>query len=369
MLQNAQRALDDPKKENKRIPELQETAIRSFVMKCLAVKYGTPDATTFYDLGDINNKKRKIILGFLLDTNSNFFNTFAENPYERARRENSQTNEPQLEAIIPTALWSSDASLNPYLRISAETVNQGDKVKAYVENGSPFSESYRFFWRIAGINTDVVPFGTKSSYEIDTNELAVGQQRIQFQVTPHKGDAPINVNISFTIAEGIEQTADNEQESVNIPEPITISPREVEAKIVSSGLKAAYDTARISKQWVEMKRLEAVMVEFRQTNIWKGFQNIQAGVTSDSLTNEEVLNQNNEVTEQEVNNDFYIAEQIIDAETGNPMRNISYKIIFKENGKVYENFTDEAGYIYLDKNIPNSEYEIILNNYSTLFVK
>jgi len=66
MLGKAKQALDaeNPQWMKTPLPELQETAIRSFTMKCIALKNGKADS--LYDLGAEGNAIRKVYLRYLL---------------------------------------------------------------------------------------------------------------------------------------------------------------------------------------------------------------------------------------------------------------------------------------------------------------
>ncbi|MCK5903485.1 MAG: hypothetical protein KAG28_10105 [Cocleimonas sp.] len=49
---------------------------------------------------------------------------------------------------------------------------------------------------------------------------------------------------------------------------VRFSPREVENKITTSGLRAAYEKAIDQKKWKKKDRLAKVMIAFRETNLW-----------------------------------------------------------------------------------------------------
>jgi len=108
----------------------------------------------------------------------------------------SNSTEPS--GITPSKIISQSSDIKKDLRISAETVEQGEKIKLWFADGSPLNQSDQFFWRVAGINNDALPFGNQPLYEIDSHKLAVKDQyRIQFFVkkdgTKLDGNAYVNV--------------------------------------------------------------------------------------------------------------------------------------------------------------------------------
>ncbi len=75
---------------NTRLPELQFTAIRSFAIKCIALRNGKIEK--LYDLGQFKNKLRKAYLHFLLD--EQYFKNLTTNPYndDEPQRNSTKVN-------------------------------------------------------------------------------------------------------------------------------------------------------------------------------------------------------------------------------------------------------------------------------------
>jgi hypothetical protein len=174
--------------KNTRLPELQETPIRTFAIKSIALRNG--ELIPLMDLGMADNERRKDHLRFLLD--DVHFNNLVPNV-------NGGTDTPPPAFVIPSQVIPADSDVLPDLRISAETVNQGEVVSIFLQEASRFNDGYRHFWRIAGVDSSVIPFSQTHQYDIDTSRLSVGRQRIQMALHRHNPQETIGVNIFFNV--------------------------------------------------------------------------------------------------------------------------------------------------------------------------
>ncbi len=204
---------EDPKWMNTLIPELQETAIRSFIMKAIAFNNGTVDP--LYDLGPEKdgNPLRKAYLQYILE--DSHFNNLIPLPdkYKKAK-----TAETKKAAITPKDSWASDTALKADLQISAEIMDKGEKVKVFLKDTSAFNHGYTFFWRLAGIDNAVVPFGNQPAYEIDTAKLPEpGKQRIQLALRS-------KTNRSETLSAYVFFSVNASKAAANEAKPVPIKP-------------------------------------------------------------------------------------------------------------------------------------------------
>ena len=184
MLQKAQNAINkkDPRWLNTRLPDLQETAIRSFTMKCIAIKNGT--IAPLYDLGDQNNALRKAYLRFML-SDSDFNKPMIVAPYPAKPPKQADKQAP---SITPKAtdVWSSpaDADLKAALRVSPSlTVNKNETITLFFASDSSYNKTgTNYKWTIYGYTE--IPAGKNKSYTIDTAKLKVkDKHRIFCEVT------------------------------------------------------------------------------------------------------------------------------------------------------------------------------------------
>ncbi len=103
--------------------------------------------------------------------------------------------------------------------ISAEVVKQGETVSVFLKETSTFNTGYTFFWRMAGIDSAVVPFGNQPQYSIDTSKIPeLGKQRIQLVLRNKSNTAEShNASVYFMLeAKVAEQT----QTTSSTPTPI-----------------------------------------------------------------------------------------------------------------------------------------------------
>lgn len=184
MLSQAQKALnrEDPEWLNTRLPDLHETAIRSFTMKSIAIRNGT--ISPLYDLGDNHNAMRKAYLHFML-SDADFNKPMIAAPYPDKQE---PAKEPP-QAIKPKAseVWSSpaDADLKAALRASPSlSVNKNETITLFFAPESGYNEagtSYK--WTISGY-AEKIPAGKQKSYTIETAKLDVkDKHRIFCEVT------------------------------------------------------------------------------------------------------------------------------------------------------------------------------------------
>lgn len=184
MLHQAQQALNTEAPEwlNTRLPDLQETAIRSFTMKCIAIKNGT--IAPLYDLGDQNNALRKAYLRFML-SDADFNKPMIVAPYPAKPPKQADKQAP---SITPKAtdVWSSpaDADLKAALRVSPSlTVNKNETITLFFASDSSYNKTgTNYKWTIYGYTE--IPAGKDKSYTIDTAKLKVkDKHRIFCEVT------------------------------------------------------------------------------------------------------------------------------------------------------------------------------------------
>ena len=217
MLKKAKQLLasEDSTRMNMRLPELQETAIRSFAMKCIAIKHGKPEP--LYNLGRTLNIHRKAYLHYLMpasyfaDENLNDTN----NPYRHLfehQSNNSTTQKPE-NGKTPKAgdAYSSDADkeLAKAVRIAPDlSIPQGKPIAFYFDfnDSSKYKQGYTFKWSVLENNTVKSKQGAETYYSISSKTLALGDNRVNCAVSK-TGEKTERVIIRFNVAEAEESTS------------------------------------------------------------------------------------------------------------------------------------------------------------------
>ena len=217
MLTTAQRKLNeqDPAWLNTRLPDLQETAIRSFTMKCIAIRNGT--VAPLYDLGKYGNALRKAYLRFILN-DKQFNKPMVNAPYPTKPNDSVQAATNQTKPVAPKAseIWSrpEDNELKAALRVAPSlSVPQGEDIQLSLT--SPFNDAgYSYKWTAAA--TDL-PVGKNNTYTIKTTNLAVKDKyRIFCDVT--KDGHMQRVIAYYNVKEKAAQVAETTKPEAVIPE-------------------------------------------------------------------------------------------------------------------------------------------------------
>jgi len=251
MLNEARKLLasEDSTRMNMRLPELQETAIRSFAMKCIAIKHGKPEP--LYNLGRTLNIHRKAYLHYLMpasyfaDENLNDTN----NPYRHLfeHQSNTTTQKPE-NGKTPKAgdAYSSDADkeLAKAVRIAPDlSISQGKPIAFYFDfnDNSKYRQGYTFKWSVLENNTVTPKEGAETYYSISSKALALGDNRVNCTVSK-AGEKTERVIIRFNVTEAEEPT-DSAQTATNQTKPVAPKASEIWSLPKDNELKAALRVA------------------------------------------------------------------------------------------------------------------------------
>ena len=431
MLQKARKALNtqDPEWLNTRLPELQETAIRSFTMKCIALDNGKADA--LYDLGEADNAMRKAYLHYLLDDND--FNNLTENPYANHTNE-EETATPETVEIPAREVEKKlkDSGIKDAYQEAIDSRNWTEKAR--LQNIMVEFRQTRIWkqeYELKKENTDSTDSTTVEPVEIPAREVEkkledagikdAYQEAIEARNWIEKARLQ-EIMVEFRETRMWKQEYELQQENTGnsdstTVEPVEIPAREVEKKLDDAGIKDAYQEAIEARNWTEKVRLQDIMVEFRETRLWKQEYELQQENTDSTDTTtvepveiparevekklddagikdayQEAINAKNwaektrlqdimtefrqtrmwkqeyELKQPSTNTNVQSQEGSInliikDIETGIKLTNEFYTLIQEEKPfNIYKGETGTDGSIKL-KSIPSGNYQLFLNDY------
>lgn len=199
---------------NTRLPELQETAIRSFTMKCIAIKHGEP--VKLYNLGRTLNIHRKAYLHYLMpasyfadenldDTNNPYRHLFEHKPNSNTTQKPENGKTPKM-----SDAYSSDVGkeLAKAVRISpALSISQGKPIAFYFDfnDGSKYKQGYTFKWSVLKNDTVKSKEGADTFYSISSKTIALGDSRVNCTVSK-TGEKTERVIVRFNVTEAEENT-------------------------------------------------------------------------------------------------------------------------------------------------------------------
>ena len=157
-----------------------ETPVRTFTLKQIALRHGKLEPLVAINnrrdktgkitvSAEVLEKRREATLEHLLTKEQ--LRNIVDNPHP----DNASTLAPETagssntpEPVTPTDTWSRNGDIKADMRMSAQTVTQGETLRIFFREGSVFNENYSYFWKVSGTTNDVIPFGRQSSFEIDT---------------------------------------------------------------------------------------------------------------------------------------------------------------------------------------------------------
>jgi hypothetical protein len=183
MLIQAQTALSTNSNDfnNTRLPEIAQTAIRSFSMKCIALRNG--EVQPLYDLGTVSNRIRKASLGFLLD--KKHFSNLLQNP-NQAQPVPIEVIEP-IELISSSIIRTAEGFINsiPHIIVQGSTrVQRGEDIVFELDT---LYENVSYFWLFGNYQSTERQISKVQKLVLHTRGLAVGdQQRVRLSITNRK---------------------------------------------------------------------------------------------------------------------------------------------------------------------------------------
>ncbi len=291
ILREAKTAIDIGSNSDVRIPELQETPIKTFVLKKLAMHHGKLAKLDylegklltrrnnmlefFLDSGQLANMKPKPAdYGKKKETKpANLSNNEVEIPAREVEKKlkDSGIKGAYDEAIIKKN-WPEKTRLQNIMTAFRETRIW----KPEYELKKPGTDS-------SSSNSATQPI---KSLEIPAREVEKKLQdsgmKDAYDEAIIKKNWPEKTRLQNIMTEFREThlwkpeyelkklgTDSSNASSTQSSETVEIPAREIEKKLKDSGIKDAYDEAIIKKNWPEKTRLQNIMTEFRKAHLWK----------------------------------------------------------------------------------------------------